>query len=79
MTIKNGRVTSGEGAGIRNQGAQMIIEDIVITTGKPSEGSGTVNVESGVPEHAINGLLVFLLLSKLVPRLWFAMPAALIF
>jgi gamma-glutamyltranspeptidase/glutathione hydrolase len=41
---------AGDATRIRHVGSQQ-------PTGKPAEGSGTVNVESGVPEEAIRGLL----------------------
>ena len=41
---------AGDAARVRHVGSQQ-------PTGKPSEGSGTVNVESGISETAIRGLL----------------------
>jgi gamma-glutamyltranspeptidase/glutathione hydrolase len=41
---------AGDAPRVRHVGSQQ-------PTGKPAEGSGTVNVESGIPETAIRGLL----------------------
>ena len=41
---------AGDASRIRHIGSQQ-------PTGEPAQDSGTVNVESGVPDHAIRGLL----------------------
>lgn len=41
---------AGDAARVRHVGSQQ-------PTGKPAEGSGTVNIESGIPEQAVRGLL----------------------
>jgi gamma-glutamyltranspeptidase/glutathione hydrolase len=42
--------SAGDAPRVRHVGSQQ-------PTGKPAEGSGTVNVESGIPEEAVRGLL----------------------